>query len=171
MASLDTPLPADWTVDHGLDAYLEENGFSRAAYDEPTTQASLFGVAFRIPNTPKHRWAIMLHDLHHVVTGYGTDLAGEGEVSVWEATAGLGGLGLYVGAIVGGLAMLGATRWPIRMRAARRASGGRSLFQNIVPYEDALRMTIGELRGRLGVPERGVAGRRALHALAPPHRA
>lgn len=167
MVSLDAPLPADWIVDRGLDAYLAENGFSRAVYDDPTTQASLFGISFRIPNTPKHRWAIMLHDLHHVATGYGTDLAGEAEISNWEAAAGMNGLGLYVGFIVGGLALLGVTRWPGRMRAARAASRGRSLFQSIIPYDEARSMTIGELRAKLGIPERGLAGPRALHALAP----
>jgi len=83
---------ASTSVRAGRDAYLDENGFTVAAYDEPRTQASFFGLDFSIPNTPAHRRAIVLHDLHHVATGYGTDLAGEGEISAWELRAGLRGL-------------------------------------------------------------------------------
>ncbi|HEU4538135.1 MAG TPA: hypothetical protein VFS00_28635, partial [Polyangiaceae bacterium] len=73
MPTRDAPTPADWTVRQGRDAYLGENHFTLEAYDAPRTEASFLGMAFTVPNTPRHRWGIMLHDLHHVATGYGTD--------------------------------------------------------------------------------------------------
>ena len=85
------PWPASWSVRRARDAYLAENGFSVAGYSAKWTDASLFGVRFRIPNTPRHAWGIRRHDLHHVVTGFGTDLVGEGEISVWEVRAGIRG--------------------------------------------------------------------------------
>jgi hypothetical protein len=109
------PFPAALLVEQGRDSYLAENGFTVAAYDAPRTQASVWGVRFSVPNTPKHRWAIMLHDLHHVATGYGTDLIGEGEVSAWELRGGLRPLGLYVGSIVLGGALFGMLIAPRRV--------------------------------------------------------
>ena len=153
----------------GRDHYLTENGFSVAGYDEPWTPASLFGVRFRVPNTPRHRRAIMWHDLHHVLTGYGTDLRGEAEISAWECRGGLRPLGLYTGGIVLGLALAGLVVAPRRTLAAWRAGPvGGSLFHETGGYEQALAGEIGALRRRLGLPEEGLARHaRALHADAP----
>lgn len=168
--SRDEPLPATLLVRNGRDAYLAENGFRAEGYDEEWTDASFLGVRFRVPNTRRHAWAIMRHDLHHVATGYGTDLAGEGEISAWELRRGLRGLGAYVGAIVVAGALAGALIAPRRTLRAWRASSGDcgSLFQSGRPYDELLAMSVGDLRRELGMPDRGVAsGRRALHAYAP----
>lgn len=165
----DRAWPASITVREGRDAYLAENGFTVAAYDDPTTPASFLGVSFAVPNTARHRWAIMLHDLHHVLTGYGTDIAGEGEISVWEARRGLRALGPYVGTIVASGTLLGVLRSPKRALAAWRASSaGGSLFDSKRGYDELLAMTVGELRAELGVPADGVATLpRELHSKAP----
>jgi hypothetical protein len=169
VSSTDKPLPADWTVLQGRDAYLAENGFTTAAYDAKWTDGSFFGVRLRVPNTARHRWAIMLHDLHHVATGFGTDLAGEAEISAWELRRGLRGLGFYVGSIVAGGALLGVLLAPARTLGAWRASAQRgSLFQTKRPYDELLAMSIGELRRELGVATDGLASApRRLHAYAP----
>ena len=169
---LDRPFPPSWTVRRARDAYLAENGFTVAAYDDASTEATVFGIPLKVPNTPRHRWAIMLHDLHHVATGYGTDMIGEGEISVWESRRGLAALGLYVAAIVAIGSLGGALLAPRRALAAWRASGlGRtSLFASGGAEEDyqaMLDLTVGELRERLGIPEGGLVTRRALHARAP----
>lgn len=172
-----TPFPESMTVRAARDAYLAENGFTVAAYDAKWTDASAFGVRFRVPNTARHRVAIMLHDLHHVATGYGTDLVGEGEISAWEARSGLQPLGPYVAGIVVGGALGGVALAPRRavaaFRAARSASSLFSLCQ--LPrgefearYEELLGVTVGELRRRLGVAANGAADRPPkLHAFAP----
>lgn len=167
---LDRPLPAAWPADRALQAYLDENGFTRAGYDGPRTEAAFLGIRFSVPNTPRHRWAIMRHDLHHVVTGYGTDLRGEGEISAWELRGGLRGLGLYVGAIVVFGTLLGLGIAPVRTIRAWHQNRGRSLLstERDRDYDDLLRMTVGELRCCLGLPTAGVARRRrGLYALAP----
>jgi hypothetical protein len=111
----------------------------------------------------------MWHDLHHVLTGYGTDLVGEAEVSAWECRGGLRPLGLYTGWIVLGLALLGLVVAPRRTLAAWRAGPKRgSLFQEPCDYEEALLREVGELRTSLGLPREGVArAARALHRDAP----
>jgi hypothetical protein len=169
-ARLDQPWPAEWTVERGRDAYLAENGFTVAAYEDAWTQASLWGLSLKIPNTPHHRWAIRLHDLHHVATGFGTDLTGEAEISAWEARRGLRGLDLYVGAIVSSLALGGLAFAPRRVRRAwDAAERGTTLFnEKQLEYAALLRMTVGELRELLGLPREGIARfPRKLHGLAP----
>ena len=68
------------------DQYLAENGFSTDGYTSPYSQGSLFGIKFKVPNPASHQQALRLHDLAHVATGFGTDHAGEAEVSVWLQT-------------------------------------------------------------------------------------
>lgn len=167
---LEHPLHPSMRVREALDHYLAENGFTREAYDAPRTDASFLGVRFTVPNTPGHRVGIMLHDLHHVATGFGTDIVGEGEVSAWEVRGGLRGLDLYVGSLVVTGTMVGLVRAPLRIVDASRVAEGprHSLFGMTVPYEQLLEMTVGELRTLLGVPQEGAArARRRLHAYAP----
>lgn len=167
---IDQPWPAEWSVERGRDAYLAENGFTVAAYEDAWTQASLWGLSFKIPNTQHHRWAIRLHDLHHVATGFGTDLTGEAEISAWEARHGLRGLDMYVSAIVSGLALSGLVIAPRRTRRAwNAAADGTTLFsEKQLDYDALLQMTVGELRALLGLPRGGIAlFPRNLHGLAP----
>lgn len=163
------PLPASMRVRDARDAYLAENGFTLASYDSPTTDGSFLGMKFSVPNPPPHQRAVRLHDLHHVATGYGTDHAGEGEISAWQARRGLWGTGMYVTSIVVMNALLGAVFAPRRTAAALAgAGGGGSLFSREVEYEALLDRTVGELRELLRVPPAGAAIQpRRLHALAP----
>lgn len=167
----DTSLPADWPVKHALDAYCSENGFTLAAYDEPRTEGSFLGFRFTVPNTPHHRWAIMLHDLHHVATGFGTDPAGEGEMGAWELRRGIRPLGLYTGSIVTAAVLMGLIVAPRRVLRAWQASGGAggSLFhERTRSYGEILSLSLGELRELLKIPADGLAqARRGLHSRAP----
>jgi hypothetical protein len=158
------------TVRAGRDCYLAENGFTLEAYDAKWTPASLLGFTFYVPNTSHHRRAIMWHDLHHVATGYGTDPAGEGEISAWELRRGLAGLDLYVSAIVISGTLLGLLVAPRRTFRAWSDSGGtgRTLFARASSEYDALlACSVAELREQLGVPEQGVAQQHGLHSTAP----
>jgi hypothetical protein len=169
-ASLDAPIPADFTVHEGRDAYLAENGFRVEDYDAPRTPASFFGIEFSVPNTPAHRRAIMQHDLHHVATGFGTDPAGEGEISAWEVRNGLAPLDVYVRSLVLLGVMAGVAFAPLRsLRAFRAARACATLFAcTNDDYESLLQMSVGELRAKLGIPRDGLArGPRKLHSTAP----
>jgi hypothetical protein len=168
------PLPAGMRVRDGRDAYLAENGFTTEGYTSPTTKGSILGMAIRVPNPPAHQRGLRLHDLMHVATGYGTDHAGEAELSAWQMRRGMRGAGGYVTAIVAFNIVLGLVFAPRRTLAvAFGATGsGGSLFSSPLDYESLLDLTVGELRERLGIPPRGVASRpRGFHAHAPPRRA
>jgi hypothetical protein len=164
------PLPASLRVREARDAYLAENGFTTEGYSSPTTKGSILGIPIQVPNPPAHQRALRLHDLLHVATGYGTDHAGEAELSAWQLRRGLRGAGGYVTAIVTFNVALGLVFAPRRTVAAGRetSSSGGSLFASDRPYESLLELTVGELRALLALPPGGVATRpRELHAQAP----
>lgn len=173
--------PCPWT-DHttcsaARDAYLRENGWTPETYDAPTTTATVLGFDVAIPNTETHRWAIRLHDLHHVATGYGTDATGEAEISAWELAGGLGRLDAYVSSLVFAGALYGLVHSPLRtLRAFRRGRRVRSLFfesRQEEAYQELLGLSVAQLRSRLGVETSSLRWaasgreRRRLHARAP----
>lgn len=97
-----------------------------------------------------------LHDLHHVATGYRTDLVGEAEIGAWELRAGCTTLAawLYNGMAV----MLGLVLGPRRVwRAFRGAKGMRTLYRLGLPYDEVLALSLSELRARLGIPVGGLS--------------
>lgn len=164
------PLPGSMTVLAARDHYLAENGFSAATYDAAGSMVNVFGIDFYRPLTDDARRAIRRHDLHHVATGFGTDLPGESEISAWEVGRGLKGLGLYVRFIVCSAMFLGLLIAPRRVwRAFRagRAAGGGTLFA-VDDYEGLLALRVDDLRARLGLPAGGLATEpRRLHVHAP----
>ena len=168
-----TPLPATWTVREARAAYLAENGFTVEGYDDRWTKASFLGIPLVVLNTKRHRWAIMLHDLHHIATGFGTNLVGESEISIWELREGWRHLGLYVGSIVFTGALMGISAPSRAASAWRAAKSSRSLFSlfpeaNDAAYEALLDLTVGELRARLGIPREGATSLpRGRHHYAP----
>jgi hypothetical protein len=162
-----TAVPADLGVREGRDRYLAENGFSTDAYKAPSYTVELGGLHLRLPNTVARQRAIPLHDLHHVATGFGTDLVGEAEIGAWELRAGCNSLVTYW--LNGMAALIGLFIAPSRtLRALARARGQRTLYLDSINYDALLGLTVGELRARLGIPPDGLADRRyGLHRKAP----
>jgi ubiquinone biosynthesis protein Coq4 len=114
---------------------------------------------------------VKLHDLHHLATGYGTDLIGEAEIGAWELRAGCVGLAAYV---YNGMAVaMGLLLAPIRtLQAFRDARGTTTLYRLGLDYDAALTLELTELRARLGVKPEGTATRHPvrLHGKAPQRR-
>lgn len=157
-------------VREGLAGYLAENSFEVREYTAPTFRLKLLGRYFDVPNTRDRQWAIPLHDLHHVATGYGTDFAGEAEIAAWELRGGCRTWVVYYLNLVA--LSLGLAVAPTRVFASLRAArSARALYRQPLRYEEALSLTIGELRERLGVPREGLATRgRRLHTDAQERR-
>lgn len=163
LSDLSRPIGARVLVKKALDEYLAENGFDVREYTKPTVRLKVLGRYFDFPNTKARQWAIPLHDLHHVATGYGTDWVGEAEIGVWELRAGCRtAMVYYLNAMA---VLIGLFVSPGRVLAAYRAAGSaRSLYRAGLSYEQALGMTAGELRAHLGIPAEGIAtGGRRLH--------
>jgi len=138
------------TVAEALARYHEANGFASDAMIAETIQVSLFGSPpVDLPNPKFQRHLLAKHDLHHVVTGYGTDLRGEAEMGAFEL--GAGSLHWFVWANNLGALALGVA-CPIRTaKAFWRGLRARSLYLDRTPYEELLAMPLDELRARLRV--------------------
>ncbi len=99
----------------------------------PIDWASAFGVPVPIVNTRARLSALGYHDLHHLVAGYGTDEAGEGEISGW--TMGTGGGPLFGELYDSGAFLLGLVRFPRRcIRAFYRGRQCRNLYRQPVEH-------------------------------------
>jgi hypothetical protein len=147
------------SVQAALREYLDANGFDVRAYDAPEYQVDLSevtGEVWAFPNTPTRKRAVALHDLHHVVTGYGTDVLGEAEIGAWELCAGCNSAFLWwINSSAVGLGLLLS---PGRvLRAGARAIGQRTLYRDSLPHEELLALPVVELRKRLGVAPEGQA--------------
>jgi hypothetical protein len=132
--------------------YFELNAFGESGgYDDPWVDFKLGPVPMPFPNTPGRVGAVRYHDLHHVLTGYDTDIVGEFEISAWEIAAGCKGFvaawQLNLGGMFGGLLI--APRRTLRAFLRGRHSG--TLYGE--DLETLLAARVGELRARMGVDE------------------
>lgn len=166
---LNSPIPAHWTVQDGLKAYLEENGFTTEEYDLAVVSITFWGITFPLPNPPQRQIAVRFHDLHHLVTGYGTDPIGEAEISGWELRRGVRVFGLYVRAIVLFGTLLGLVHSPRKTLNAWQAGRNKVPLPatTVDNYKEFLKLSVGELREIYNVPAQGVTGSRKLHEKAP----
>jgi hypothetical protein len=77
------------TMREARQRYFAANAFGESGgYDEPWVTLKLGPVPVSFPNTAGRVRAVRYHDLHHVLTGYDTDNAGEFEISAFEIAAG-----------------------------------------------------------------------------------
>lgn len=163
-------IPDDWSVRDGLADYLDENGFDTRNYDDDRVTVNFWGIRFPLANPPSRKMAIRYHDLHHVMTGYGTDPTGEAEISAWELRGGIGVFGLYVRLIIFSGACLGLLHSPRRTWRAWKAAREIARFPTptLAHYAHLLTLSVGELRTLYGVRSGGVATVKGLHRDAPP---
>jgi hypothetical protein len=87
-------------------------------------------IPMPFPNTAARRRALVLHDVNHLLGGFGNGNVGEAEVSAWELAS--GGCGKYLAAWALDLAgMLLGMVWPaqvVRAFAAGRRTGNAYQF-------------------------------------------
>jgi hypothetical protein len=158
----------DVEVGRAVETYMTENGFTVAEYTAKTVTFFAGPISFRVPNPPARQRAVPLHDIHHVVTGFGTDVIGEGEQGIWELRAGCpGAIPIFLNSLAATGAFFLSPRRVIR--AFLSAKNAKTLYVSTIDAEAARLMTVRELRRRLGVPENGIANRneRRLHSHAP----
>ncbi len=138
------------TMEAARAQYFRDNAFGAdGGYDDAWVDFKLGPVPMPFPNSKARLRAVRYHDLHHILTGYKTDIRGELEISAWELGAGckdfyaawilnLGGVGL------------GAWFMPRRSyRAFLRGRRSRTLYG--LPFEKVLQQTVAEARDEMGV--------------------
>ena len=75
----------DQSLQDARTEYFERSGFAPdGGYDDKWVVVDMGRFTIKFPNGDARKRAVRYHDLHHVVTGYGTDLKGEAEISAWE---------------------------------------------------------------------------------------
>jgi hypothetical protein len=131
--------------------YFDANSFGDdGGYAKRWVLVKLGPVPIWFPNSAGRVKAVRYHDLHHVATGYDTDLVGEGEIGAWEVASGCRG---FVAAWVLNLVamVLGSVLAPARVfRAFVRGRHSRNLYGDA--FDDALlASSVGALRQRLGL--------------------
>jgi hypothetical protein len=131
--------------------YFRANGFGAdGGYAASWVKVRLGPIPFAFPNTAARVRAVRFHDLHHVVTGYATDVVGEAEIAAWEIATGCAGFGaawlLNLHALVLGLLRAPGATW----RAFARGRRTRNLYR--WPYDEALLgARVGDVRAQLGL--------------------
>jgi len=137
-------------VEEARNLYFAANGFSFQDYDAPTFTIGIFGLSLKLPNIEARKRIVPFHDLHHILTGFGTDWIGEAEIGAWELRAGCKSLLAYFldgSGVIIGLAISPRRVW----RAFRAAKGQRTLYGDPTPYRRLLQMTVGDLRKRIRI--------------------
>lgn len=109
---------------HALPGFWAEQGLPAHGGNEGHIDwVGAFGLKWPIPNPPVRKAIIPMHDAHHIVTGYGTDTAGEAEVAAWAL--GAGGPGPLLGWVYDCLAFgVGLLQAPVRTTRAFYAGRG-----------------------------------------------
>jgi hypothetical protein len=137
------------TVRAAVEQYMLVNGFSRAEYAAPKVPVKIGPFTYQLPNGPARQRAIAQHDTHHVITGYGTDLAGEAEIGAWELRGGCTNAflwGINIAAVLGGLVIA-----PRRvLKAFRGARGAKTLYALGLQASEVEELSVEELRRRVG---------------------
>ncbi|MCX4243719.1 hypothetical protein [Paraliomyxa miuraensis] len=78
------------TLRQARDHYLAEAGFSTDTYVEDWVDIPFGPLPLRLPSTDARKRVLPVHDIHHALTGYRSDLMGEAEIGAWELGGGLG---------------------------------------------------------------------------------
>ena len=156
----DEAMSSSLTLATARSQYWAANGFGDDGGDSlEWVPLKLWKWTIKIPNTEGRRRAVRLHDLHHIVTGYRTDLTGEAEIAAWELASGCfrwpAALVLNAFALVLGLVI--APRRVLRAWARGRQTKNLYSYDGV---EALLPRTVGAVQRELG-----------LEAPAPPMRA
>lgn len=132
--------------------YFAINGFGEdGGYGDAWVDFKLGPLPAPFPNTKGRLEAVRFHDLHHIVTGYDTNLTGEFEISAWELGAGckdqVAAWALNLAGLAGGLFLA-----PRRtFRAFVRGVHSRSLYG--LELEQLLDRDVAEVRRETRVDE------------------
>jgi len=142
-------------VETFVNVYLKDNGYSADGYEDRRFKVSVGPIVFDFPNPGRLRY----HDLHHVVSGYGSGLRGEAQVSAYELRGGCPTF--LISFLCLGSIAIGAVLSPRRvLQAWQKAGGTHTLYSSKIPFRELMQMDIEELRRSLNVPANGFEQRK-----------
>jgi hypothetical protein len=148
--------PDTMTMREARRLYFDANGFGQTGgYEDAWVDFKLGPIPMPFPNTKGRIEAVRFHDLHHVLTGYDTDIIGEFEISAWEIAAGCKRFAAAWALNLGGMAA-GLSCAPRRVFAAF-VRGRRQRTTYGEDLDAMLDLTVGEARARFTPPPRAMS--------------
>lgn len=151
---MDQATSATETLREGRARYFETWGFDESSYVTNWVELEpIAGIPLGFPNTRERKRAVKFHDLHHVLTGYDANWAGEGEISAWELAAGCHG---HFAAWIINLLVLqyAVPLYPRRvLHAVARGRRARSLYTARELDEALLEEPIADVKRRLDIAD------------------
>lgn len=138
------------TVNKSLELYfIKENLGTDGGLNEAWGRIKLWKFYIPIPNIKARKKALMLHDIHHIVTGYDGDWRGEISIGAWEVASGCGKYWvawlLNLGAMGVGLFIYPKVMFNAFIRGLRT----ENLYHHTIPQDQAVQMQVGELQKKL----------------------
>ncbi len=140
--------PSSQTPRELLNKFYKENNFGDDGGNSiPYVKIELTkNVSFYFPNFDQRRRAVLKHDIHHILTGYPTTMAGESEISAWELGSGCKKYWAAFFIDMSGM-MLGL--WfnlPNVFKAFARGRRTKNLYSDLMSDDEVLGTKISELQ-------------------------
>ncbi len=146
----DTAPEGNLRMRRALAEHFARSGFAAdGGYGSRWVKFKIGPIPLIAPNFDARRATVRYHDIHHVLTGYRTDWAGEMEISAWEVAS---GCAHHWVAWFLDLAALGVGAFvhPRRtFHAWCRGRRSRNFYR--APYEPLLEEKVSALRAQLGL--------------------
>ena len=106
-------------------------------------------IHFYIPNFDARRRAVLKHDVHHIITGYPSELKGEAEIAAWEIASGCSNYWAALLINSQGL-LMGCAFYPLStFKAFKKGRRTSNLYKNQFSEEEFLNMKVSELKKHL----------------------
>lgn len=150
---MNSPIPAystQVTIKDALTIFFEKYGLGADGGMSSNWVKIKFGrFWFPIPNTASRRKALMFHDIHHITTGYESNMKGEAEIGAWEVSTGCGGYWaawvLDLSAVAMGLLFFPKATY----RAFIRGQRTLNLYHHTYTHQQLLDMEVDELKAKM----------------------
>jgi hypothetical protein len=147
---------SEMTLREARAKYFALNEFGAdGGYDDAWVRVEYGWMRFYFPNTRARASVVRYHDLHHILTGYGTTMPGETEISAWEiATGCTANYAAWILNLLGfGFGLL-INRHGV-YRSFLRGRYSSNLY--VYPFDDALLSSkVGEMRCLLGLDKQSI---------------
>lgn len=139
------------TLGEAVKQYFAENKFGAdGGYSAKWVPIKIGPLPFFVPNTKERVRAVRFHDLHHVLTGYETNLAGEFEIGAWELASFCADMRVAWYLNLQSM-MAGLLSHPRRTFAAFALGRKTKNLYRETYGPDLLNVTVGEMAERLGL--------------------
>lgn len=129
--------------------HFRDNGLPLdGGYEDTWTPLKAGPLTVYLFNSQSRKASVQLHDIHHIVTGFHSDLCGEAEISAWELAAGIHDK--YFAGAIGLLAVFyGSILYPRRTFAAYLIGKNSKTLYNRNISEALLNQSLSDLQREL----------------------